>query len=47
MTTTDALDKITLLDTKNGGEVCPGELTFGFHVTFTKLVVSYVITNGK
>lgn len=43
MTTTDALDKITPLDTKNGGEVCPGELTFGFHVPFTKLVVMFLL----
>lgn len=43
MTTTDALDKTTLLDTKNGREVCPGELTFGFHVPFTKLVVMLLL----
>lgn len=42
MTTADALDKITPLDTKNG-EVCPGKLTFGFHVPFTKLVVMLLL----
>lgn len=45
MTTTDALDKITPLDTKNGEEVCPGELTFGFPVPFTKLVMLLLMVN--